>query len=521
MRRIGRKGARATRRDALALAGAAALAGWSVPAAALALGPARPFSFEALVAEARAQAAAPFRETAIRHADVLERIDYDAYQQIRFRPERALWAGGDGPFPVQLFHLGRYFKAPVGIHVVEAGQAREILYDPALFTFGTATFAAALPADLGFAGFRVQAPDQKTDWLAFLGAAYFRSSGELDQYGLSARGLAVDSGMATPEEFPRFTGFWLAEDPARPETVIVHALLDGPRVAGAFRIAASKTGPVVMDVEARLFARAPIERLGVAPLTSMFWYAEQNRRQGRDWRPEIHDSDGLALWTGAGERIWRPLVNPPTAMTNSFVDRTPRGFGLLQRDRDFANYQDDGVFYDRRPSVWVEPRGDWGEGAVQLVELPTDDEIHDNIVAFWRPAEPVTAGWEGAFDYRLHWVDREPFPPAVGRVVATRTGMGGVPGQPRPADKVKFVVDFAGGPLEHLVKADKVVAVIEAGRGAVDNDYALQVVGTRTWRAFFDLKAEGTGPVNLRMFLRLGERALTETWLYQHFPGAA
>lgn len=496
------------------LAGAAARAGGAGPL----LGAPEPFAFDRLIGEARALAAAPYRPAAVSDADVLDAIDFDAYQKIRYRPEATLWPAGEGPYPVRLFHLGRYFKEPVRIYLVENGQAREVRYSTAYFDFGGTGFDARLFDDLGFAGFRVMERDRESDWLAFLGASYFRSSGELDQYGLSARGLAIDTALPTPEEFPRFTAFWLEPAPDDPEELVINALLDGPSVSGAYRIEARKDKAVVMTIRAELFARKDIARMGIAPLTSMFWFAENDRHLATDWRPEIHDSDGLALWTGAGERIWRPLNNPPAVMTNAFADENPRGFGLLQRDRDFDHYQDDGVFYDRRPSVWVEPLEPWGRGAVQLVEIPTDDEIHDNVVAYWVPEAPIAAGSSWSFRYRLHWRAQEPFPPTAGRVVATRIGRGGVPGQPRPKGRKKFVIDFEGGPLDRLAQSDPVEAAISASRGAVDNDYTLKVVGTKRWRAFFDLAAEGRDPVNLRCYLRLGGEILTETWLYQYVP---
>jgi len=225
------------------------------------------------------------------------------------------------------------------------------------------------------------------------------------------------------------------------------------------------------------------------------------------------------MWTGAGERLWRPLNNPNSVMTNSFVDENPTGFGLLQRDRAFHNYEDDGVFYDRRPSVWIEPLSDWGKGAVQLVEIPTDDEIHDNIVMYWVPDQPVKAGSEWTFDYRLFWNALEPYPSeSVAKVTHTRLGNGGVPGQPRPEGIKKFVIDFSGGPLEGLEKLDDVQPIVSTSAGEISNDYALQVVGTTNWRAFFDLKVDGNDPVNLRLYLQLGDKTLTETWLYQYHP---
>jgi glucans biosynthesis protein len=301
---------------------------------------------------------------------------------------------------------------------------------------------------------------------------------------------------------------------------VIYALLDGPSITGAYRIEASKGQGVVMTVRAELFARTDIERMGIAPLTSMFWYDTHNRHVATDWRPEIHDSDGLAMWSGTGERIWRPLNNAPSVQTNTFYDKDPKGFGLLQRDRNFTNYEDDGVFYERRPSVWVEPLGPWGEGGVQLIEIPTDTEVTDNIVAYWLPQKPVTAGSEWSFQYRLYWLADEPSSlPPVARVVATRTGHGGIAGlNPRPKGKRKFVIDFAGGQLEGLAKQAPVRARTTTSRGTIEDVFVFQVVTTKKWRVIFDLKVDGHEPVDLRCFLQLGDQALTETWLYQYLP---
>jgi len=517
----------ATRREILAAGAALALtAAAGVPALAedaaapvLRYGTPEAFTFEGLAAIARDLAEKPFVPTPVRYGEQLEAIDYDAFQKISFRPEASVF--GDGIYPIQLFHLGRYFKQPVRMYRVASGECREILFDPELFTYGDSPALKNLPRDLGFAGFRVMGRKGGNDWLAFLGAAYFRSSGELDQYGLSARGLAIDVALPKPEEFPRFTSFWFEEPSDGSDAVIIYALMDSPSAAGVFRMTCTKDKLVATDIQSALYPRTPIERFGVAPLTSMFWFSPSARRTAWDWRPQIHDSDGLAIWTGAGERIWRPLNNPANVQTSSFVDNAVKGFGLLQRERRFDQYEDDGVFYDKRPSVWIEPKGDWGPGMVQLVEIPTDDEIHDNIVAYWLPEKPVTAGSEWRFDYRITWNADEPFPPALGRVVATRVGIGGVPGQPRPPNQRKFVVDFAGGPLDGLKKSDKVVPVVSLPTGKAINPYALQVVGTKTWRAFFDIhEDEHAGPADLRLYLALDGKPLTETWLFQFIPEA-
>ncbi|MGF1627373.1 MAG: glucan biosynthesis protein [Alphaproteobacteria bacterium] len=500
----------------------------------LRLGAPGPFDFERLTARAEALAAAPHVEAPVAHADLLESIDYAAYQGIRYRADASLWRDEPGLFPAQLFFPGRYFKQKVAIHVVEGGAARTVPFDRGLFEFDDPALAGRLPDDLGFAGFRLHGADGRpNDWLAFLGASYFRSAGAEDQYGMSARGIAVDTAMSDGEEFPRFTDFWLEQDPADRHRAVICALLDGPSLAGAYRFdcrfdadEAARTGHgPVMHVTARLFLRRPMARLGVAPLTSMYWFSETNRHRATDWRPEIHDTDGLALWTGAGERIWRPLNNPSVVRTSVFVDDNPRGFGLLQRDRAFHNYEDDGVYYNRRPGVWIEPDGAWGPGAVMLLEIPTDDEIHDNIGAFWVPAEPIRAGGRRDFAYWLHWTASDPYPaPDVGRVVHTRLGRAGVPGEPRPGDGIKFVVDFADGPIAGLGQRYDVEVVVDTSRGRIVEPYALQVVGTPAWRAVFDLhldpEAPGGDPVELRCFLRLDGRALTETWLFQHEPFA-
>lgn len=525
------------RRDLLAMGtAAAALAAVGFPAKAeINLGPETSFSFAALIAQARRLASQPYVAPPSPPRDLLERIDCQAHGQIRFDTRRALFADGPGDFPVTFFPLGKYFQAPVRMHVVSgtagAQMAREIEYDPSYFDMPADSPARALRSNSGFAGFRFQESRRdnqakldwrKNDWVAFLGASYFRAIGELHQYGLSARGIAVDVALpGRTEEFPCFTQFYFETPKADDETVIVYALLDGPSLAGAYRFVMTRQKSVVMEIEKELFLRQDIARLGIAPMTSMYWFSETRKAEAVDWRPEVHDSDGLALWTGPGERIWRPLNNPPRIVDSSFKDTNPRGFGLLQRDRDFDHYQD-GVLYDRRPSLWVEPLDDWGQGDIQLIELPTDDEIHDNIVAAWVPAEPAKAGASYRFRYRLHWLADEPYPTAMARCVATRLGNGGQPGEPRPRGVRKFMVEFLGGPLVNLPFGVKPEVVLWASRGSFSYVFSEAVPDgiAGHWRAQFDLTADGTKPVELRLFLRNGEEILTETWLYQYHPAA-
>lgn len=487
---------------------------------AIAVGPAEPFSFDALKERARVLSAAPFAPAVAAEAETLEALDYDRHNQIKFRADKTLWANDPDAAKVRFFHPGRYFKEPVRIFEVEDGQAREILYSPDLFDMPADNPARALGPDTGLAGFRVMDPAQGNDWMAFLGASYWRTAGYSGQFGMSVRGLAMDSGAPTPEEFPRFTNFWLEKGPRG--GIVAYALMESPRATGAYRIATDRgERGIVQDVDAEIFLRGDVDRLGIAPLTSMYWYGKNNRFVAPDWRPEIHDSDGLEILTGAGERIWRPLNNPPRAITNAFFDTNPRGFGLAQRERSFDEYLDDGVFYERRATVWVEPKGDWGAGAVTLVELSTNDEIHDNIVAFWRPEEPAVSGTALSKAYRLHWVESSPEAP-VAQFTATRIGAGGVPGQPRPENVVKFVCDLDGRGFDGLDRSSGVEAIVQASRGELGLTVAYPIAQHEGWRVMFDLDIgpdDGKDdPIDLRMYVSHDGKAMSETWIYQVFP---
>ena len=478
----------------------------------------QPFSFDLLAERAKALAAAPYQAPRVAQPEVLERIDYDAHWRLRFRPETTVKVGD---VPVQFFHLGTYFRSPVKMAVVEGEQSREVVYDARFFDMPEDSPARALTEGTGFAGFRLMREDLKTDWISFLGGAYFRTDGALRQYGLSARGLAIDTGLGTPEEFPRFTEFYIEEPADGLSDVIIHALMDSPSVTGAYRMKTTHAEGKgqVMEISSRLFFRAPVDRLGIGPLTSMFWYSETNRVLGFDWRPEVHDTDGLMMVMGNGEQIWRPLNNPPRVVTSSFFGENIKGFGLIQRDRNYANYEDDGVFYDKRPAVWIEPLSGWGQGAVQLVEIPTNDEIYDNIVAFWNPAEAPQAGSSMQFDYRLHWGVDAPLETPLARTVATRIGAGGIPGHPRPPGHLKMVLDFEGAAVKGLGQQDGVTPEITLPDGVeLVQAYTLPVVGTDRWRLIFDIAATGVETVDIRAYLSRQGAPLTETWLGQVQP---
>lgn len=500
----------------LGLSPGAVLAGGAASAAPVVFGPPQPFDFDRLTERAEERAAAPYVAPETADPKLLEPIDFDAHWRIRFRRTAALSPAGPGA-PVQMFALGRYFQTPVRLFVVSDGEGREALYRQSYFDMPEDSPARALPDDVGFAGFRVMRPGHRPDWVSFLGASYFRADGPFDQYGLSARGICIDTGLSRPEEFPAFVEYWLtpAEDPN--DDMTVYGLLDGPSVAGAYRFDLRRGGMREghrTAVTARLFFRSAVERFGVAPLTSMHWYGEGSRRSATDWRPEVHDTDGLAIATGAGERIWRPLRNPRHGVTSSYLDENPAGFGLVQRDRSFENYQDDGAFYDRRPSAWITPADDWGRGAVQLVELPTGDETSDNIVAYWTPETQPRGGDSFDYSYAIDWTDRDPPAGTIGRVTATYQGAGGHPGLPPKPGVGKIVVDFDGPMLRSLTALSAVEAVVEARNGEVLEPVAARpVVGAGRWRLSFDFTQHGQEPVEFRAYLRRNGSALTETWI--------
>lgn len=460
---------------------------------------------------ARALAARAFVPQPAELPVALRRIGYDQYRDIRFDPAHALWRAQGLPFQVQCFHRGFLFKDRVDIHVVDGGQARPWPYSPGMFNFGAAP--APPPGDLGFAGFRLHAPINRADYFdevcAFLGASYFRAVAKGLAYGLSARGLALGTGDPGPEEFPVFRAFWL-EQPARgAQALVVHALLDSPSAAAALRFRIQPGAETVFDTRLRLYPRVDLAHAGIAPLTSMYAFAANDRGGVDDFRPAVHDSDGLAMYNGRGEQLWRPLHNPRALQASGFEDARPRGFGLMQRSRAYADFADTEANYQKRPSLWVEPLGDWGAGAVHLVEIPTGDEYHDNIVAFWRPRDSLRAGREYRYDYRLHWCDRHVWQPQLASVQATRIGAAA------QAGTRLVVIDLHGGRLARLPADAQVQVDASASRGALANLVAHANPETGGWRMSFELRPQGDAAIELRALLRDARGPLSETWLYR------
>ena len=474
------------------------------------------FDLTDVARRARAIAAEPYRDRQTHVPDWMlqGKLTYDQWRDIRFRPDQALWRAEHLPFQVQLFHPGLFFDRTVTVDEIDADGVHLVPFSPDRFDYGKNDFAGRIPRDIGYAGLRIHAPMKTPEYFdevaVFLGASYFRAVGRDNVWGLSARGLAVDTVDPRGEEFPRFIEFWL-ERPAPDAThLVLYALLDGPSASGAFRFDVRPGVATEMDVDARIYPRVAGHKLGVAPLTSMFFFGENTTRRFDDFRPEVHDSDGLLLHFDTGEWLWRPLDNPTRINVSSFRMHDPRGFGLIQRDRTFADYQDLETRAELRPSAWVAPRGDWGDGHVELVEIPTVDEKLDNMVVYWVPAKAPQPDDELAYAYTLSWYLDDPTLPPGARTVATRRDRGTVD---TPRDGYRYVIDFEGPGLAALAADHEPRAVVSAGNGArLFDQHVYKNPVTGGWRLSFQIKPKDQQPVELRAYLARGNDVLTETW---------
>jgi glucans biosynthesis protein len=471
---------------------------------ALAAAPAVAFDFEDVAREAERVARAPYRKPA--PADPGLAMSYDAYRKLRFKSEHSTWRDSSTPFELRYFALGRNFTRPLVLHEIVGGEVRPLKLPPHAFD-GTASSAVA--------GFRVHRwvgePRRSEEVGAFLGASYFRLVAQGLRYGLSARGLAVDTVGGEGEEFPEFTTYWLQRPQPGDTEVRFYALLESPRVTGAYGfVLRPSAGNTVAEVRARLILRAPVARLGLAPLTSMFLGGE-NQPPVQDYRPEVHDSDGLQVLSGSGEWLWRPLVNPRGTFVTSYAMVSVRGFGLMQRDRAFTSYQDLEAHYELRPSAWVEPLNDWGPGRVELLQFHTPDETHDNVGAYWVPDKLAAPGQPMEFAWRVTITDSKPLPPGAW-VAQSRFGHGYREGK-LPAGRMQFHLDFAGPALQGLSEED--VEAVATGNANVRDMrvIALPNPAVQGWRVTLDYeRVNPQQPVELRAFLRAGSRTLSETW---------
>lgn len=454
----------------------------------------------------------------------LNNMTYEQYRDIHFRPDEAIWKGTKLPYQMQMFHRGFYYKSKVELALVNGNLATHLAYNPEYFNVGS-VFNQPLPkGDIGYSGFRLHYPIKRPDYfdelLVFQGATYFRALGKNNTYGISARGLALKTADAEGEEFPVFKAFWIEEPQADSNLMVIYALLDSPSVTGAYRFSVRPGDNTQMDVEAVLYPRVDLAKVGLAPGTSMYLHSLNGRQNTDDYRPEVHDSDGLLMLNGRSERLWRPLANPRNLQISAFMDNAPQGFGLIQRQRNYNAYQDINAQYEKRPSLWVEPLGNWGQGSVVLTEIPTDAEIHDNIVMFWRPKDTLKAGGEYRFAYRLVWGE-EPSVKA-GNVTVERTASGRAD-VAKPTPKRLFVIDYSlnGAPRPATMPTAKV----EASNGAISNVQVEENRHNGGYRLTFQFDPADATVSELRAELQFAQPAVepvdtqgigkVETWLYR------
>jgi glucans biosynthesis protein len=456
----------------------------------------------------------------------MQDLSYEQYQGIRFRPDRSLWHASQSRFQVMLIPPGLYYRHPVKLHIIDAQGVHELPFRKDYFTYSDEEIERRVPPDLGYAGFKLTYPLQdantQNQFMVFAGASYFRGVGRDNTFGISGRGIAVDTGLPSGEQFPSFVEYWL-ERPRNDATVTTfYGLLDGKSITGAYRFTVDPGMPTRLKVEARLFTRNAIQLLGVAPLTSMFYYGENTPRPQGQWRTQVHDSDGLLIHNGvSGEWLWQPLLNPKNLKMEYFQTENVRGFGLLQRHDQFWHYQDLGAHYETRPSAWVETHGDWGKGSVVLVELPTDSETNDNIVAFWSPGNPVGKNQPLSYDYTVSFGDRTVGEEPAGQAINTFVGDGNTIGGGNAPGAYRVIVDFAGGPLQKLSAGAPVTSSVVAGEnGEVIEHFVEYAPSENVWRLSILAKPADGKPLALRAFLSKDGEAVSETWTYRLPPNS-
>lgn len=480
----------------------------------------RGFSFDDLVAKAQKLSLTPYQAPQP-VPEFLRNLDYSTYQGIRFKPEKNLWRDGRSQFQVILVSPGLYYTHSVRIHAIDGSKVETVPYRRDDFTFPSPDIEARIPTDLGFAGFKLTYPltgdEVRHQFASFAGASYFRAVGKENVFGLSARGIAVDTGLASGEQFPSFVEFWLVRPDPAATAMTVYALLDGESVTGAYQFKITPGDATKLAVKTTLFPRKQIRLLGVAPLTSMFFYGENTPRPAGEWRPQVHDSDTLLIQDGTtGEWLSRPLLNPKQLREEYLQTDNVRGFGLLQTQSRFGDYQDIGARYDKRPSAWIVPEGDWGKGSVVLVQIPAGKETEDNIVAFWSPKTPAVAGTKLTYAYVLTFGNSDLPGEPMGRVSSTFVGDGGVIGGGQVQGAYRIIVDFEGGELDHLPADAPLKAVVTGEEGAqVIQQNVEYIAPSRRWRLSVLAKPAQGKPLGLRAFLEQGSRTLTATWTYR------
>lgn len=479
------------------------------------------FDFQTVVDKAKKLAKQPY-EAPSQIPAFMRDLDYNTYRAINFKPEHSLWHESNTNFQVMLVPPGRLYEHTVRLNVIDAQGARRVPFDKRHFEFPDAKLKKRIPPDLGYSGFKLTYPlDQegnRNQFLVFAGASYYRAVGRENHFGLSGRGLTIDTGLPKGEEFPDFVEFWLQRPSPDAERIRLYGLLDGANVTGAYRFTVIPGETTTLRVKSTLFPRGAIEQMGIAPLTSMFYYGGKTPKPAGEWRPEVHDSDGLLIHNGeSNEWLWRPLQNPETLSMDYFETQDVAGYGLLQRDQSVDSYMDPEARYEARPSAWVEPQDSWGPGQVVLVQIPTPNETNDNVVAFWKPEKPVTQK-DGpmTFNYSVHYGDSGIPDEPMARVVDTFVGDGSRIGGGDQAGAARVIVDFKGGPLAELTPDASVTGSVSMlNGGELLGHYVEYLPMLERWRLSILARPKSGKPLSMRAFLKQEADTLSETWSFK------
>jgi glucans biosynthesis protein len=474
-----------------------------------------PFDHANVIQMARDLSKQPYKAPSSPLPEVFASLNYDGYVGIKNKPNSGVWAGSHLGFALEPLHRGFIFSTPMQINLVENGAVHTLAYDPSAFDFGRLT-PPANPQDIGFSGFRVlQEHDNGgfTEVAIFQGANFFRALARGQNFGTFARGLSIRTADPRGEEFPLFRAVWIERPMLADNTLIIHALLDSDSVAGAYRFTMRPGDATIIDTECTLFPRVALDRFGLATMTAASLFGPIDRRRADDIRPAVAELTGLQMLTGAGEWVWRPVSNRETLQISAFVDENPSGFGFLQRDRDFDHFQDDDQHWEMRPSLWIEPLGDWGKGSVTLVEIPSTSEVNQNVIAYWQPNAPLTAGSETSFAYRQFWCWSPPSSPALASVVDSRGGR--APGGGTNSRRRRFLVEFSGNMFAGTQHASDITPVLNTSAGSMLGIRTFLSRDRKSFRVLFDMDPGSEPLVELRLLLQAQGNPISETWLYR------
>jgi glucans biosynthesis protein len=477
--------------------------------------PPPPFTRDFVIELARSVSRRPFSPPPTDLREPFANLTYEQYVGIKTKPDAALWVGENRDFVIEPLHRGLIFTAPVDIYVVENQMMNRVPYDASKFDYGSLKITEK-PGDVGFSGFRILTPHKDgppTEVAIFQGASFYRAAARGQRLGVTARGLSIRTADPRGEEFPAFRAFWIEKPAVGENVMVIHALLDSASATGAYRFTLRPGEATIIDTEMTLFPRAAVDHYGIAGFSASSFFTPLDHRRSDDVRPMVAETNGLQMLTGKDEWLWRPVSNRETLQISAFVDANPKGFGFLLRERDIAAYQDDDQHWEQRPSLWVEPFGEWGEGAVQLVEVPSESEINENLFAYWRPKQPLAAGKETSFAYRQFWCWT---PPARTPLAAAEDAHGGR--SPLGAKLRRFIVVFSGEILANPQRTANLKAALTTSPGSATNVRTFLDPQAKTCRVVFDVDPAGETFCELRLVLQSGDDPISETWLYRWTP---